>query len=214
MGGGGGKLPLDCRIQVLGCMPQFMQGPPPPEAPVKVAQGTSSAQTPSAQILPTQGGGSGPDQQNQGGGSGPSQQNQGGGSAQNQQDQQNGGSSGTLNTDPLDRSEPDGTPFQNIPYQPVYQPGAPPGIPVAQAPDGTSFPTVTASAPPAPVAPVVNGTTTTGIGSGATTYAGTTSQPTTTYAGTPGGTGGTGVSQGTSTIQVASSGSSGGGATG
>jgi gas vesicle protein len=68
---------------------------------------------------------------------------------------------GTINTPPLDRTEPDGTPFQNVPTQPAtpgQDPTKPPVIvppPVAdngggtqvagQTPDGT--PVITASAP-------------------------------------------------------------------
>jgi hypothetical protein len=75
---------------------------------------------------------------------------------------------GTLNTPPLDRTEPDGTPFQSVPDQPAtpgQDPAKPPVIvppPVAdngggdqvagQTPDGTAV--VAASAPaPAPAAP-------------------------------------------------------------
>jgi hypothetical protein len=75
---------------------------------------------------------------------------------------------GTINTPPLDRTEPDGTPFQNVPAQPAtpgQDPTKPPVIvppPVAdngggtqvagQTPDGT--PVITASAPAtAPAAP-------------------------------------------------------------
>jgi len=82
---------------------------------------------------------------------------------------------GTINTPPLDRTEPDGTPFQNVPAQPAtpgQDPAKPPVIvppPVAdngtgtqvagQTADGTPVTTASAAAPapaaPPPPAPVV-----------------------------------------------------------